>query len=592
MKKSIIDNLPKMRKIPSNPFAFLWEAIYGFRIWAGVGLVSAFILSLSKILLPVFFANMIGYFSKITPQDFSWKVISIFLIQMLIVALAVPLIRLVREYSESRFVRNMMRLKLSVFGVDYIAKHSEEYMSGQKAGQISQKILGLRHNTQMLHIVMTRMASCLFLIGITFFYLGRVNLLFVLLTVIIGLISCYFSYKKSFVLKELNKNVNDKFDEYNGALADSIANTLIVKLFGQSKYEQEVVMNKFAIAQETRMDEVEKFQNIVAFQQALMVFFQISGALLSLYLWYNQKIGVGDVALILLLQNEALSNFKRFFEDISWGNKIYGELSSSLTPFLVKHEIVDIPNAKDLKVNKGNIKFENITFAYDKKKNIFKNFSLEIKSGEKIGIVGRSGSGKSTLINLLQHFYNIDSGKITIDGQDISKIKQNSLHENIALIPQDTSLFHRTIKQNIAYGAKNVNIEEVVNASKKAFADDFINLLPRSYETMVGEKGIKLSGGQRQRVAIARAILKDSKILILDEATSALDNESEDKISKSMKVLMNKKTVIAVAHRLSTLKEMDRIIVLEKGKIVEVGTPTELIKNEGQFAKLWNLQVL
>lgn len=591
MRTSITDKVPAMRTIPSNPFLFLWEGIYGFRKWAFVGMLSAFLLSLSKILLPVFFSNMVEYFSKITPDNFSWAKISVYLLQLLLVFLAASIMRFVREYTESRFVRNMMRIKLSQFGVDYIAGHSESYMSGQKAGQISQKILSLRHNTQMLHIFISRMYSCLFLIGITFFFIGSVSLLFVLITIVVGLLSSYFSYKKSFILKKLNKENQDIWDEFIGTQVDSISNVLAVKMFGRGKQEQDLIMNKFNIARQFRMNEINKTQNIIILQRALMVLFEISGAVLAIYLWYNQKISIGDVALVLLLQSEAIGNFKRFLEEISQLNRVYGEVSSSLTPFLVKHEIVDKPRAKKLKINKGCINFDNISFSYDDKNLIFQNFNLEIKAGEKVGVVGKSGGGKSTLVSLLQRLYDLNAGKISIDGQDISKVKQNSLVENIALIPQDTSLFHRTIKQNIAYGGVNANDKEIINAAKKAYVDEFVKTLPQGYSTMVGEKGIKLSGGQRQRVAIARAILKNAPILVLDEATSALDNESEDKISKSMKSLMKGKTVIAIAHRLSTLKEMNRIIVIDKGKIVESGTPSELLDKGGNFAKLWNLQM-
>lgn len=590
MKKTIIDNLHPMRKIPKSPLAFLWEALYGFRLYAFIGMFSAFILSLSKILLPVFFSKMIEYFSTITPQNFSWHKVSVFLIMLLIVFLSASIIRFVREYVESAFVRNPLRIKLGAFGVDYIAKHSEDYMSGQKSGQISQKILGLKDNCSLLHVFISRMASCLFLIAITFFYIGRISIIFVLITVIVGLISCYFSYRQSLILKSLNSDVVDKIDQYKGTQIDSIANTLIVKTFGREDYEQKVVMDKLNIANDCRMVEIIKRQNIVATQRALLEFFQISGILLALHLWYNNKISIGDVALVLLLLGESLANFKRFLDEISHLNRVCGQLSSSLTPFLVKHEIIDSHNALNLKVHKGAIKFDNINFAYDDKNKIFKNFSLEINPKEKVGIVGKSGSGKTTLINLLQRSYNINSGKITIDGQDVSQVKQDSILRSIALIPQDTALFHRTIKQNIAYGNINASDDDVIKASQKAYADEFIQCLPLGYSTLVGEKGIKLSGGQRQRVAIARAILKDSPILILDEATSALDNESEHKISMSMKSLMKGKTVIAIAHRLSTLKEMDRIVVMDKGKIIETGTPQELLDNHGKFAKLWKLQ--
>ena len=284
-----------------------------------------------------------------------------------------------------------------------------------------------------------------------------------------------------------------------------------------------------------------------------------------------------------------MSAFSSVLGNISDLNTNIGALQAAMSPFVVKHEIVDAPHAKVLKISGGAIEFKNVKFAYDKKK-VFNKLSLKIKVGEKVGIVGASGSGKSTLINLLQRAYDIQSGEILIDGQNIAKVKQNSLHDAIALIPQDTSLFHRTISQNIAYGHLKAKQSEIEKAAKQAYADNFIKELPKGYQTKVGEKGVKLSGGQRQRVAIARAILKNSPILILDEATSALDSESENYIQKAMKKLMKGKTVIAIAHRLSTLKEMDRIIVLDKGKIIEQGKIEDLLKSGGQFQHLWEIQ--
>ena len=215
---------------------------------------------------------------------------------------------------------------------------------------------------------------------------------------------------------------------------------------------------------------------------------------------------------------------------------------------------------------------------------------MTIQPGEKIGVVGKSGSGKSTLINLLQRSYDLQKGEILIDGQDISQVSTHSLKQALSIIAQDSLLFHRTIKKNIAFGSPDASDRQIYYAARKALADDFIKQTPHGYLTITGERGVKLSGGQRQRIAIARALLKKSPILILDEATSALDNETENEVIDAINELMINKTVIAIAHRLSTLKEMDRIIVLDKGKIIEEGTPNSLLDKQGKFAKLWNLQ--
>ena len=267
-------------------------------------------------------------------------------------------------------------------------------------------------------------------------------------------------------------------------------------------------------------------------------------------------------------------------------------IQAGLEPFYTPHEIENASDAQTLKVKKGEIEFKDVGFAYPEQKRIFDKFNLKIKAGEKVGIVGLSGNGKTTLINLLQRAYDIDEAQILIDGQDIKKVTQTSLHQNLAIIPQETVLFHRSLKDNIAYGVK-VSDKKIKQAAKIACADDFIRATPEGYDSMVGDRGCKLSGGERQRIAIARAVLRNRPILILDEATSSLDSESESIVAQAIDNLMGKQTVIAIAHRLSTLKNMDRIIYLEQGKVAESGTFEELAnKKNGKFAKLWQLQQL
>jgi ABC-type multidrug transport system fused ATPase/permease subunit len=240
-------------------------------------------------------------------------------------------------------------------------------------------------------------------------------------------------------------------------------------------------------------------------------------------------------------------------------------------------------------MGRSTIDLDSVDFSYEGN-DVFKEFNLSILDGQKIGLVGQSGAGKSTLVSLLLRLYDIQSGTIKIDGQNISEVTQESLRRNIAVIPQDTSLFHRSLMDNIRYGNLDASDDAVIEAAKKAHAHDFIMDLPDAYDTMVGERGVKLSGGQRQRIAIARAILKDAPILILDEATSALDSESERLIQDSLRTLMDGKTVIAIAHRLSTISHLDRLIVMDKGQIIEDGTHENLLNQNGQYAKLWSMQ--
>lgn len=267
----------------------------------------------------------------------------------------------------------------------------------------------------------------------------------------------------------------------------------------------------------------------------------------------------------------------------------YGEIQEGLADIVVEHDIVDIEGAKVLSAPKGQIEWKNVNFGYEGSV-VFADFNLSIKAGERIGLVGSSGAGKTTFVSLLLRQHDLIDGSIVIDSQNIREVTQDSLRETIAVVPQEPLLFHRSIKENIIYGKPDATDAEVVAVAKKAFAHEFIMELTEGYDTLVGERGVKLSGGQKQRIAIARAMLKDARILVLDEATSALDSESEVVIQKALHKLMKGKTVIAIAHRLSTLREMDRIIVLENGKIVEDGTHDTLAKAKGTYARLWKHQ--
>jgi len=272
-------------------------------------------------------------------------------------------------------------------------------------------------------------------------------------------------------------------------------------------------------------------------------------------------------------------------------NRIIGDAHEMTQILKADFKLIDHSKRK-LTLNQAGVEFKNVDFIHDlgDGQQVFKDFNLRIEPGQKVGIVGHSGSGKTTLTRILLRFSDITNGKITIDGQDISQVTQQSLHKAVAFVPQEPLLFHRSLKENIAYGKNDASDKEIVDASRKAHALEFIDDLPDKFETIVGERGIKLSGGQRQRIAIARAILKDAPILVLDEATSALDSESERLIKSSLDELMKNRTTLVIAHRLSTIAKLDRIIVLEKGKIIEDGNHDELLKNNGVYARLWSHQ--
>ncbi len=320
------------------------------------------------------------------------------------------------------------------------------------------------------------------------------------------------------------------------------------------------------------------------------LFLIFSMIFLLLYYWAHHYITIGDFTQIGMQMFWLLGWIWFVSFQMSVFARELGTVNDALNLVTKGHDITDEAAAKQLTVTQGNIQFEHVTFSYQKKRIVFQDLNVTIPAGQRVGLVGFSGSGKSTFVNLILRFYDIQSGRILIDNQDIANVSQDSLREQIAMIPQDPTLFHRTLMENIRYGRVDASDEEVVAAAKLAHCEEFIEKLDAGYASLVGERGIKLSGGQRQRIAIARAILKNAPILILDEATSSLDTVTEKLIQESLHTVMQNRTTIVIAHRLSTLADMDRILVFHKGKIVEDGSQEELLNSSGHFATLWKMQ--
>ncbi|MDB5942716.1 MAG: putative type multidrug transport system, ATP-binding and permease component [Ramlibacter sp.] len=396
-------------------------------------------------------------------------------------------------------------------------------------------------------------------------------------------------------LGRIGKAQADARSLMTGRITDAYTNISTVKLFSHTQREAGFArdaMQEFKTTGYRQMRLVSSFEIV---NHAMVMALILSACGLALLLWTRGQVGIGAVAAVtaMSLRISGMSHWimwemTSLFENI-------GTIQDGINTLSRPRQVVDAPGAGQLQVTRGEVRFEDADFGYGEDRKVIDGFTLTVKPGEKIGLIGRSGAGKSTLVNLLLRFYDLDGGRILIDGQDISSVTQDSLRRHIGMVTQDTSLLHRSVRDNISYGRPGATEQEMVQAARRAEADGFIANLSdlhgrRGYDAHVGERGVKLSGGQRQRIAIARVMLKDAPILLLDEATSALDSEVEAAIQASLNTLMQGKTVIAIAHRLSTIAAMDRLIVMDEGRIVEEGDHRTLLARGGLYARLWSHQ--
>ncbi|MAM88663.1 MAG: multidrug ABC transporter ATP-binding protein [unclassified Hahellaceae] len=475
----------------------------------------------------------------------------------------------------------------------YLLRQSMSFYQDDFAGRIATKVmqtsLAIRETVMKLLDVMVYVT--VYFISMTV-VIAQADLILALplviwLAVYIGL-QAYFLPR----LRRVSTEQAEARSMMTGRLVDSYTNIATVKLFSHTRRESEYARESMGSFLDTVHRQMRLATGISVSIQASNYVLAFAISALSIALWMSATVTVGAiaVAISLVLRLNGMSQWimwevSALFENI-------GTATDGMETLAVPQTVQDSPNASTLRVREGSISFDKVSFHYGKASGVIDGFELEIKAGEKVGLVGRSGAGKSTLVNLLMRFYDIQSGSIRIDGQDIRSVTQESLRAHIGMVTQDTSLLHRSIRDNLMYGRPNATEAEMIDAAKKAEAHDFICELNDSegrtgYDAVVGERGVKLSGGQRQRIAIARVLLKDAPILILDEATSALDSEIEAAIQSSLSTLMTNKTVIAIAHRLSTIAAMDRLVVIDSGRIVEMGPHEELIRTGGIYAQLW-----
>lgn len=475
--------------------------------------------------------------------------------------------------------------------MNYLSKHSYKYFSDNLSGNLANKVADLARATNAVrlkicwNIISTLGVICAAMIMILQIapIFALILIIWVISEVIIGL---YFSPKISIATRRNAEDVSG----LTGRIVDILNNIISVKLFSNRHFELDNLSNLQDKEKISNKEQILILNNYRLFMDVAALI--MLGFLMYFLLnkWQMHEIDTAEFVFIFTLYTGIMGTMWYFNEALPDLFQDIGVINQALSLINKPHEIEDKRDATELKVNQGEIIFQNVTFGYKENENVFTRKNVVIPGGQKLGLVGFSGSGKTTFVNLILRFFDVKAGSILIDGQNISDITQDSLRQNISVIPQDTALFHRSILENIRYSNPKASDEQVIQAAKNADCHEFIQHLPDGYNTLVGERGIKLSGGQRQRIAIARSMLKDSPILVLDEATSALDSVTEKYIQDSMHNLMHNKTTIIIAHRLSTLAKTDRILIFDKGQVIEDGSHKDLINMRGHYWRMWNMQ--
>lgn len=585
--------MSSMPSIPKTLPAFIWFFVKKQKLAFFLVMIFALGWSLDHTLWPYVIMTLIDVITNFTgPKTEAWAALTKPIVMGITLWLTVEISFRLSGIIFSRFsVKYEADVRMSMF--NYVLNHSHHYFSNHLAGEIANKISDMPQSlTRMLAQIIQLFIPVVVALIISAVFFIMINPLFALILVIwvcIHLGICLAFAKTCSKASDIHATARSRL---SGRIVDCLTNHSNVRIFARNRYEMQYLNHFQDIEAKKNWNSlwaIEKMKICLGAASFLSVGILINWFML--YSWQQGRLTAGEVVFIFnttwnitMMTWFAGLELPQFFKEI-------GVCQQALTIIKETHEIVDDPQAISLKVQQGEIVFKDVTFGFNEEIELFKNKNITLYPHQKIGLVGFSGSGKTTFINLILRNYNLEKGAILIDGQDISKVTQESLRENIAMIPQEPALFHRTLMENIRYGRLDATDKEVIEASKKACCHDFISKFPDGYYTLVGERGAKLSGGQRQRIAIARAILKNAPILILDEATSALDSVTEWEIQEGLNLTLLQQTVIVIAHRLSTLSGMDRILVFHNGRIIEDGIHEDLLRANGHYKKLWEMQV-
>lgn len=491
-------------------------------------------------------------------------------------------------------MRWIVNLKVTAYRdlYQYITHHSKDYFNNRFAGSLENKISNAADGSdhlvgRMLWNFFPTCMGALIYVGIAWQSDYRLGLIILIWTTFYFLLNIVFAKKIQVrARKQAASNSN-----LRGVVIDSISNISLVHENAYLRNEHEHIFSFLSKRKKADLSEWWLSEWFLVANGFLILIFTASMLVTTVYLLQLKLITVGVVIMVIAIIRDISHQLFFLGQELKEAGRTYGQINEGLQEVLQDHDVVTDPEAYDGIIENSEIVFDSVNFSYERSP-IYRNFSLHIPAGQKVGLIGHSGAGKTTFVSLLLRHFDVSDGTISIGGRPINQLTLESLRRSIAVVPQDSSLFHRSIRENIASSNPNATQQQVEQAAKLALAHGFISKLPKQYDTIIGERGVKLSGGQRQRLAIARAFLKDSPILVLDEATSSLDSESEQAIQISLRSLMKGRTVIAIAHRLSTLKEMDRIVIMRHGKVIEDGSVEDLLKKpHSEFKRMWEHQI-